>query len=172
MSLLSLIPLLLSAPAFAESPGITTSVEQASTASTKEMATSAAEMMKDIVGAVSTVEQLLKAAEDEKKKNEELIKCLKDKLPPLQTISQIAGDVNNDLKIELANSGASHADAKFRQLVVLHGRAKEVLVAAQQCAKSTSGDPGKVAYSITGGTEGLTLDDEIAVDVIPEVSPS
>ncbi len=170
MHVLSFALTLAMAPAHAEAPGITTSVEQASTATPKEMATSAAEMMKDITASVSTVEQLLKAAESDKKKNEELVKCLKDKLPQLQTIAQISGDVNNDLKAELASG--THGGAKFRQLVVLHGRAQELLVAAQQCAKSTSGDPGKTVSSVSGGGEGLKVDDEVPVDIVLDPSPS
>lgn len=172
MHLLFPVSLLLSGSAYAEAPGISASVEQASTATPKEMATTAAEMMKDITGAVTTVEQLLKAAESDKKKNDELIKCLKEKLPQLQTTSQIAGEVNNGLKLELANSGSQLAGAKFRQLVVLHGRSQELLVAAQQCAKSTSGDPGKQVTSVSGGSDGLELDEVGVTDVGSPVSPS
>lgn len=171
MSLLSLVFVALSGSAYAEAPGISTTVEQATTATPKEMATNAAEMMGEITGAVSTVDGLLKAAEGEKKKNEELIKCLKDKLPQLQTIAQVSGEVDQALKAELAVNGAQ-SGPKYRQLVVLHGRAKELLIAAQQCAKGTAGDPGTSTASVTGGSDGVKLDEEGLTDISPEFSPS
>ncbi len=170
MTLLPLLLLVTSQPARAESPGISTTVEQASTATPKEMATGAAEMVKEINAAVATVSELLKAAENEKKKNEELLKCLKDKLPPLETIKEIAGEKDNQLKIALASS--NHADTVYRELVVVHGRAKVLLVEAQQCAKSAAGDPGKTVSTVTGGTDGLLDDKEREVEIIDWGTPA
>lgn len=169
MTLLPLLMLLISAPALAESSGITTTVEQAATATPKEMATGAAEMVKEINAAVSTVSELLKAAENEKKKNEELLKCLKDKLPSLETIREIAGEKDNELKLALASAG--HPEKTYRELVVLHGRAKELLVAAQQCAKSAGADPGETVSTVTGGSNGLLDEEKREVEIIDWGTP-
>ncbi|MSQ00517.1 MAG: hypothetical protein EXR71_01330 [Myxococcales bacterium] len=170
MTLLPLLLILASPPARADSPGITTTVEQAATATPKEMALGAAEMVKDINAAVATVAELLKAAENEKKRNEVLVKCLSGKLPPLETIKEIAGEKDRELKIALASS--THPDRTYRELVVLHGRAKDLLVAAQQCAKSAAGDPGKTVWTVTGGTGGLLDGEEREVEIIDWGTPA
>ena len=159
MTLLVALAFLGSSPARAETPGISSTVEQSGNATPKEKATNAAEMMSEIDAAVVTVTKLLETARNEKNKNDEQIKCLEDKLPQLKTIQEIGGRTNTSMKSKLAGGDMAHADQEYRQLAVLHGRAKELLVAAQQCVKNTKGDPGKTVSNVSGGSDGVAIDD-------------
>ena len=165
-----LLPLLLlAAPAQAATPGVSSTVEQSSTATPKEKAQNAGEMAAEVDAAVSTVSKLLETAKNDKPKNEEMIKCLEDKLPQLSTIKEIAGRTHTAMKTNLASGDMAHADQEYRQLAVLHGRAKELLTSAQQCVKSTAGAPGKSNNSISGGSDAIEQQD---VDIAEIVDPS
>jgi len=166
MSLFLPILLLVGSPAEAATPGVSSTVEQSSTATPKEMAKNATEMIGEIEAAVTTVTKLLETAKNEKPKNEEMVKCLEDKLPPLVTIKEIAGRTHSEMQSQLA---AGQGGKEYRQLAVLHGRATELLAAAQQCVKSTAGSPGKSNNSITGGSDAIEVAE---VDIAPDVPVS
>ena len=171
-----LLPLmLLTAPsARAATPEITSTAEQSATATPKEKAQNASEMVAEVDAAVTTGTKLLESAKAEKTKNQEMIKCLEDKLPQLKTIQEIAGRSNTAMKTHMAGGDMATADREYRQLAVLFGRAKELLAAAQQCVKSTQGESGKTASSISGGTEGTvdSIDEYIDVVIPPIDTPS
>jgi hypothetical protein len=171
MTLLLPFMLLAAAPAHAATPGLESTVEQSSTATPKEKAQNAAEMAAAIDAAVTTVTKLLETAKNDKPKNEEMIKCLEDKLPQLTTIKDISGRTHTAMKANLASGDMQHADQEYRQLAVLHGRAQELLVAAQQCVKSTTGEPGKQSSSISGGSDAIEQED-VDINFIPETSPT
>lgn len=171
MTLLLPFMLLAGAPAHAATPGLESTLEQSSTATPKEKAQNATEMVSAIEAAVTTVSKLLETAKNEKPKNEEMIKCLEDKLPQLSTIKDIAGRTHTSMKSNLAQNDAVHADHDYRQLAVLHGRALEILAAAQQCVKSAAGEPGKSSNSISGGSDAIEQQD-VEIPLTIDISPT
>jgi len=171
----ALLPLfLLAAPATAATPEIITTAEQSATATPKEKAQNATEMMTEMGAAVTTVTKLLEVAKGERVKNAEIVKCLEDKLPQLRTIYEISGRAHTGMKTHLAEGDMAHADQEYRQLAVLFGRAKEILAAAQQCVKSASGQSGKTVQSVSGGTEGTVeeIAEFIYVDLGTDITPT
>ena len=169
----ALLPLfLLAAPATAATPEIITTAEQSATATPKEKAQNATEMMSEMSAAVTTVTKLLEVANGERAKSAEIVKCLEDKLPQLRTIYEISGRAHTGMKTHLAEGEMARADQEYRQLAVLFGRAKEILAAAQQCVKSAAGQSGKTASVISGGAEGTVegIEEYIFVDLGSDVT--
>lgn len=160
----------LAGSASAATPGIATTLEDSSNSTPKEMTEGAAEMIAEIDAAVVTVNKLLETAKQDKKKDDELIKCLESKVPQLKTIQEIVGKTNTSMKQNLASGKTGRARSDYRQVAVLFSAAKETLVAAQACLKSAGGDPGKSSNTISGGEAAMEeIETEIPVDV-PEVT--
>lgn len=156
-------------PANAATPGIASTLEDSSKSTPKEMAEGAAEMMAEIDAAVATVKKLIETAEEDKKKNEEAIKCLYTRLPPLVTIQEIAGKRITAMRTNLSSGDVGKAGTEYRQVAVLFSAARDALAAAHACVKGTAGESGKTSSTITGGEQAVEIDSEIPVE-IPDVS--
>ncbi|MES2638241.1 MAG: hypothetical protein V4850_02115 [Myxococcota bacterium] len=162
-SLLGVMGLLLAAPAFAQTPGITGELEQSSTTSPKEKTQFTDAALAEIEDSVKTVEALLTAAE--KEKNVEEIECLTRKLTPLRALLEVSRQSANTMRLSLASNDTVHADQEFRKVAVALTKAREFLAEAQACVGDTGVDRGDASSTVTDNGEN-TID---ADSDIPEI---
>jgi hypothetical protein len=162
-SLLGVMGLLLAAPAFAQTPGITGELEQSSTTSPKEKTQFTDAALAEIEDSVKTVEALLTAAE--KERNVEEIECLTRKLTPLRALLEVSRQSGNTMRQALASNDTVHADQEFRKVAVALTKAREFLAEAQACTGDTGVERGDASSTVTDNGEN-TID---ADSDIPEI---
>ena len=162
-SLLGVMGLLLAAPAFAQTPGITGELEQSSTTSPKEKTQFTDAALAEIEDSVKTVEALLTAAE--KERNVEEIECLTRKLTPLRALLEVSRQSGNTMRQALASNDTVHADQEFRKVAVALTKAREFLAEAQACVGDTGVERGDASSTVTDNGEN-TID---ADSDIPEI---
>lgn len=164
MRLFLLLGLLTVVPAWAQSPGVSGSLEQASATTPEEKQAFASGAVTEIDEAVKAVEKLKEQAE--KDKQTEVVECLVKKLTPLRALGEIARGSKQSLDGYLAARDNAHADLEYRKIAVAVAKARELLAEAQACAWESGVRRGEAVVSI----EDEEPDDVPLVD-IPDVQP-
>lgn len=162
-SLLGVMGLLLAAPAFAQTPGISGELEQSSTTSPKEKTQFTDAALAEIEGSVKTVEGLL--ADAEKEKNVEEIECLTRKLTPMRALLEVSRQSGNTMRQALASNDTVHADQEFRKVAVALTKAREFLAEAQACTGDTGVERGDSNSTVTDNTDNTVDADSDIPDI-------
>lgn len=141
-----LAALVVASPAWADTPGVSGTLEQSSSTSPKEKVEFAGSAIKEIEGAVGTVQKLLEQAE--KDKNTEQIECLQRKLTPLKALLEVSKTSSNALQQSLAANDAVHADLEYRKIAVALSKARDFLAEAQACVGESGARRGDAVVSV------------------------
>jgi len=172
MRLTLLLTMLLAAPAWAETPGVSGTLEQSSSTSPKEKVEFAASAVKEIEGAIATVQKLLDQAEKDQKT--EQVECLQRKLTPLKALLEVSKTSSNDLQQALAVNNTVQADLQYRQVAVALSKARDFLSEAQACVGDTGARRGDAVVSVddAGVGEEIPLAPDETGGETPKPSPN
>lgn len=169
-SLLGVVGLLLTAPVWAQTPGISGELEQSSTSSPEEKVTFTDAALAEIEASVKTVEALLTAAE--KENNVEGIECLTRKLTPLRALLEVSRQSGDTMKQALASNDTVHADGEFRKVAVALTKVREFLAEAQACTAAAGVERGETSATVTdNGEKSIDADVDIPTIEQPSIAP-
>lgn len=158
------LALIIASPAFAEAPGISGSLEQASATTPEEKLGFATDAVGEIDDAVKAVEKLKEQAE--KNKQTEVVECINKKLTPLRALAEIARGSKVSLDGYLTARDVAHADLEYRKIAVALTKGRELLAEAQACAWESGVRRGESVVSLDEENP-----DEVPLEEIPDIEP-
>jgi hypothetical protein len=176
LSILTVVLLGLSAPAWAQDEGIRGELERVASTSPDEKVQYAAAATAEIQDAVAAVSKMLDQAERDG--DAEKIECVQSRLKSLKALAHVTEAASVALSDALDASKSPIADHEVRKIAVAVAKTRQLRMEAEACVNESKSEEGTDTRDFTGpetadasDTEGV--DDDI-IDIgedPPEVSP-
>ncbi len=168
--------LALSAPAFAQDPGVSSELERTAVTSPDDKLAYDQDATAEMGDVVRSLTRMLEQVQRDNQPDNE--QCVRNALTAAQSLMQVSEAAGSALQTALSEGRTERADHEFRKIAIALTKARQILSEGERCAYGDDIRSGQTTVKWEGGvTEGVdetldsALEDVLAADAPPNVSP-